>query len=262
MNEMNNGFLPKVNIVEIPIFAGQIREAVTIVLNHFHKAENLCISATGAHGIVESYDNIEFKQILQGYFLNLPDGMPNVWYGRLKGFKKMGRCYGPEFFKILIQETSDTNIRHFLCGGKEGVADQLKSVCITKFNNRNIVGTYSPPFLDVDQYNYAEIGNIINDTGADIIWIGLSTPKQEWFAYRLSKFTRSKYIIAVGAAFDFHIDAIRQAPEWVQNAGLEWLFRLSMEPKRLFKRYLHIIPRYISLSLVDFVKFVLKNDQI
>jgi len=248
-------YIPKVNIAGIPIFAGRFSDAIHLVLYNLDKAKNLCISATGAHGIVHSNDHIKFKKVLQSFYLNLPDGMPNVWIGKLKGKKNAERCYGPDFFADLLKATSNKNINHFFCGGKEDVASKLKSACENKFGNYNIVGTFSPPFLPIDQYDYAQIAEKITNYKTDIVWIGISTPKQEQFAYHLSKHTKVKYIITVGAAFDFHIGAIKQAPSWIQKIGMEWFFRLLVEPKRLFKRYFYIVPKYIYLNLLDFIKF-------
>jgi N-acetylglucosaminyldiphosphoundecaprenol N-acetyl-beta-D-mannosaminyltransferase len=246
---------PKINIIDIPVFSGKFQDSIDMILDRFESANNDCISATGAHGIVHSSDDEDFKNILQNFFLNLPDGMPNVWIAKLKGMRKAERCYGPDFFAGLLKATSNKNINHFFCGGKEGVASKLKSACENKFGNYNIVGTFSPPFLPIDQYDYAQIAENITNYKTDIVWIGISTPKQEQFAYHLSKHTKVKYIITVGAAFDYHIGAIKQAPSWIQKIGMEWFFRLLVEPKRLFKRYFYIVPRYIYLNLLDFIKF-------
>jgi N-acetylglucosaminyldiphosphoundecaprenol N-acetyl-beta-D-mannosaminyltransferase len=258
---MSDNIIPRINISDIPVFSGKFNQAVDIVLKTLNEAKNYCISATGAHGIVHSSLDPSFKKILKDFFLNLPDGMPNVWIGRLKGQKNMERCYGPDFFAALLKATAGRNINHFLCGGKEGAAVKLKYVCNEKFNNYNISGTLCPPFLEVGQYDYEHIGQIINNKNADIVWVGLSTPKQEVFAYNLSKYLKSKYVITVGAAFDFHINAIKQAPVWMQKLGLEWFFRLLMEPKRLFGRYLYIVPKFIYLNMLDFIKFTSSKDK-
>ena len=252
---MRENKFPKINILDIPVFAGKFQESIDLVLEHYDFAENDCISATGAHGIVHSSDDKNFKKILQNFYLNLPDGMPNVWIGKLKGKKMAERCYGPDFFAGLLKASSSKNINHFFCGGKEGVASELKLACEKKFGNYNVVGTYSPPFLPIDKYDYTQIAKDISLNKTDIVWIGIGTPKQEQFAYRLSKYTSVKYIITVGAAFDFHIGALKQAPKWIQKIGMEWFFRLMVEPKRLFKRYFYIVPRYIYLNLLDFIKF-------
>lgn len=215
--------------------------------------ENRCISATGAHGIIHAKKNEVFREILNSFYSNLPDGMPGVWVGRGKGAKEMKRCYGPDLFAKFMQKSAKSDAGHFLCGGKEGVAEKLKKACATKFGNQNIVGTYCPPFKKIDEYDYEMIAEQINKSKADVVWIGISTPKQEKFAKRLSEHTDVHFLITVGAAFDFHIGELRQAPSWMQKAGMEWLFRLIAEPRRLYRRYLEIVPAFLFYGIKDVI---------
>ncbi|WP_425390058.1 WecB/TagA/CpsF family glycosyltransferase [Ekhidna sp.] len=240
-----------VNILGIPLYRYSIS---TFIKNIDNKSkENKCISATGAHGLVTSVRDNRFREILLSFNTNLPDGMPGVWVGRLKGAKEMKRCYGPDFFEETMRASANSNLTHYLCGGNEGVADSLKEVCENKFG-ANIVGTFCPPFLQVKDYDYEEIAEQINQSNADIVWIGLSSPKQEAFASNLSKFTSVSYICCVGAAFDFHIGNVKQAPNWIQKIGMEWFFRLLMEPKRLWKRYIEIVPLFIYYNFAELIK--------
>jgi N-acetylglucosaminyldiphosphoundecaprenol N-acetyl-beta-D-mannosaminyltransferase len=216
-----------------------------------------CISTTGAHGLVEAQKDPSFKNILQKFYWNLPDGMPLVWWGRLRGFSQMERCYGPDFFAGLMQATSRMEVAHFFCGGKQGVAEELKVASESKWGNYNVTGTYSPPFSPMQEADWAELVSKINQSKAQIIWIGLSTPKQEKFAFELSKRVKVKFIITVGAAFDFHTGRLAQAPKWMQRAGLEWFFRLIKEPRRLWKRYIEIVPKFAILAMVDLIKHYL-----
>lgn len=243
-----------VPIIGIPLYRYTIGQAVqhcTKICKN-EKLANYCISATGAHGMVFARKNKEFYQVLQNFYLNLPDGMPGVWVGRLKGAKEMERCYGPDFFGAMMLASADQPIKHFLCGGKEGVADRLKYACAEKFNNHQITGTFCPPFQPLETIHFKAIAQQINDSGANIVWIGISTPKQEMFAKKLAEFTNVHFIITVGAAFDFHIGGVRQAPKFIQRSGLEWLFRLLMEPKRLFKRYFEVVPMFIFYNLKEY----------
>lgn len=243
-----------VNILSVPIYAGTIEKAVQDISSKHGKKENHLVSATGAHGLIEAHKNAKFRKILQEFYLNLPDGMPNVWIGKWKGAKNMKRCYGPDFFKHLIINTSqNSKIKHFLCGGKEGVAEELKEVCEMQFGNNNVCGICCPAFLPVEHYDYKQLAYEINEVQASIVWIGLSTPKQEEFAYYLSRYTTVDFIICVGAAFDFHTNKVRQAPSWMQNSGLEWFFRFLIEPRRLYRRYFEIVPKYLYLNLIDFL---------
>lgn len=252
-----------VSVLGVPLFSKDIISATDTVVEESLESvntPNLCISATGAHGIITAQKNSKFKELLGNFYMNLPDGMPGVWVGKAKGAKGMDRCYGPDFFKAVMKDSNDKKVNHFLCGGKKGVADKLKVACEKKFNNKNIVGTFCPPFKKVDEYDYQSIADVINSSGADIVWIGISTPKQEQFAWRLSKYTNVSFLITVGAAFDFHIGNLRQAPSWMQRAGLEWFFRLLVEPKRLWKRYLEIVPLFLYYSGLDLAKHKFKKE--
>jgi N-acetylglucosaminyldiphosphoundecaprenol N-acetyl-beta-D-mannosaminyltransferase len=253
-------------VLGVKIYNKTINHAVSdIVESLLNKTApaNACISATGAHGIIEAYLKPPFKEVLNSFYWNLPDGMPTVWVGWLKGEKQMERCYGPDFFKALLTASANKNIQHFFCGGKEGVAAILKEKCLQKFANNHISGVYCPPFREMNDAEMLELGQQINASSADIVWIGISTPKQEIFAQRLSKFTRVSYIITVGAAFDFHTDLLRQAPKWMQKAGLEWFFRLLMEPRRLYKRFFTIVPLFIWLNIKEFVEiYIFKKNRI
>lgn len=242
-------------ILNIELFHKGLKDAVDIIIKNCEKNKrNLCISATGAHGIIIAQKDEKFKKILNSFYANLPDGMPGVWVGRLKGAKEMERCYGPDFFKETIIATANKDIKHFFCGGKEGVAEELKKVCEEKFGNYNIVETYSPPFREMSDEELKELADRINSLNTNIVWIGLSTPKQEIFAYRLSKYANVNFICTVGAAFDFHTGKVKQAPKWVQKIGMEWFFRLMMEPKRLWRRYFEIVPLFIWYNFLEFIR--------
>lgn len=220
-----------------------------------------CISATGAHGIIEAHKDAQFKAILNAFYLNLPDGVPCVWVGRLKGSRDMQRCYGPDFFKETICSTAGTRVKHFFCGGKAGVADELRLVCGERFGNDQVAGTFSPPFRQMTDTEMQALGQQIEASGAHIVWIGLSTPKQEAFAHRLAGYLKGHYIVTVGAAFDFHTGKVKQAPGWMQRMGLEWLFRLLVEPRRLYRRYFEIVPQFIWLNIKEFIDFYIRKKK-
>lgn len=242
-------------VLGITISDVTIAELVKLVVeNRLRKDKNNLISATGAHGIIESRTDKDFYFVLNEFDYNLPDGKPGVWIARAKGAKNIERCFGPFVFRDLMIASSDKPIKHFFSGGREGVAEKLAIACGEKFNNQNIVGTHCPPFREFVEHEFEELGNRINELEVDIVWIGISTPKQEKYAYRLSKYTNVKCLITVGAAFDYHTDSIRPAPNWMQESGLEWLFRLYMEPKRLWKRYLKIVPKFLMFGIIDIFK--------
>lgn len=256
-----------VKVLGINLFEYDIEQASSLLMEQCAKKDkpNFCISATGAHGMIAARKDSKYKTILNSFHLNLPDGMPGVWVGRLKGAREMQRCYGPDFFKEIILKTADTPVKHFFCGGKEGVSGELRRVCAEKFGNNNVVGVYCPPFREMSEDEIKELAQQINSLDTNIVWIGISTPKQEAFAYRLSKFTNVHFLCAVGAAFDFHTGRVEQAPKWMQKIGMEWFFRLTREPKRLWKRYFEIVPLFIWYNFLeiitgDFFESKEKND--
>jgi N-acetylglucosaminyldiphosphoundecaprenol N-acetyl-beta-D-mannosaminyltransferase len=246
----------------IHIYEANSQEAIQTIVKQLSDDASIvdqtqCISATGAHGLVEAYKEVAFKIILQQFYWNLPDGMPLVWWGRLKGYSQMDRCYGPNFFAGVMQATSEIEVAHFFCGGKPRVAEELKSAAELKWGNKNVAGIYSPPFSPMQEVDWAELVSKVNESKAQVVWIGLSTPKQEKFAFELSKRVMVKFIITVGAAFDFHTGRLAQAPKWIQRAGLEWFFRLLKEPRRLWRRYMEIVPKFAILAGLDLIKHYL-----
>lgn len=251
-----------IDILGIQMYNGDIRSVIDHVMRIIidnESRKNRCISATGAHGIIHAKKNPAFKKLLNGFYINLPDGIPAVWLGRLKRAGAIRRCYGPDFFAEMMRSSADEEIKHFLCGGGEGVAEKLKIACRKKFNNNNIVGTYCPPYKKAKEYDYKEIAGKIDQSGADFVWIGIGTPKQEEFARRLSEYTNVHFFATVGAAFDFHIGKVRQAPPWMQKSGLEWFFRLCTEPARLYKRYFEVVPKFLIYSVIDLSRFYYRN---
>jgi N-acetylglucosaminyldiphosphoundecaprenol N-acetyl-beta-D-mannosaminyltransferase len=243
-----------IDVLDIPLYDLGMKQAVQNVIevcNKQTKKENRCISATGAHGLVISKKDPEFKKLLKNFYFNLPDGRPTAIMGRIKGAKSMEQCTGPDFFKNVIEATSQLEIKHFFCGGKEGVGEELKLNCERKYHNYHIVGVYSPPFRPITDEELKDVVDKINAKNVDIVWIGLSTPKQEYFAKRLSQHTNVHFIITVGAAFDFHSNKIQKAPLFITKLSMEWFYRLSMEPKRLWRRYLEVVPKFIYYSIKE-----------
>jgi len=241
----------KQNVQGIPISDTNISLFINEILKEFDSISNVCVSLTGAHGIINSRKNKKFYDYLYSFKYNLPDGQPSVWIARLKGATNIKRCFGPFVFAKMMELTRDLKINHYFCGGKEGVAKKLVQSCRVKFNNNNIVGTFSPPFRELTEDEIISLANKINKKNTDILWIGISTPKQEILAKRLSKYTNVKVLLTVGAAFDYYTDSIKIAPAWIQGAGLEWLFRLILEPRRLWKRYFEVIPKFIFYGVLD-----------
>lgn len=253
-----------ITVLDIPLYdkglVQSVREVIEDCISNPLKCSR-CISASDAHVLILTKLNKNFCEILQKFHSNLPDGMPSVWIGKLKGAKEISRCYGPDFFREIIINSSNKKIKHYLYGGKEGIASRLKEVCEQKYNNHNIVGVGTPPFRDLTQAEILELADDINKKQVNILWIGLSTPKQHFLAQKLAPLIMVHYIIVVGAAFDFHTGNVRQAPRWIQRSGLEWLFRLCVEPKRLFFRYAKTVPLFLFFNLIEFVKWNFRKNK-
>ena len=196
------------------------------------------VCATGVHGVMEAQSDLEFRQILNGACINAPDGMPMTWVGRLQGFGKMDRVFGPDFMAAMCRLSVERGYRNFLYGGKPGVAELLSETLQRKFPGLQVVGTYTPPFRSLTPNEEDRISAQVLEAKPHILWVGLSTPKQERFMAQFVKRLQVPLLVGVGAAFDFVAGTKPRAPLWMQRSGFEWLFRLMMEPRRLAHRYL------------------------
>ena len=196
------------------------------------------IAVTGMHGITEAQHDPQFKEVLNQADLVVPDGMPLVWLGRLRGHAIRRRVYGPELMMSFCRQTAGREYRHFLYGGDAGVAEKLAGELTRSCPGIQFVGSYAPPFRALTPEEDAQVVETINRAAPDILWVGLSTPKQEKWMWEHRERLNVPVMVGVGAAFDFLSRRKQQAPAWMQENGLEWMFRLSQEPGRLWKRYL------------------------
>lgn len=197
------------------------------------------VTLMSANNLVNAQRDEFFKGIGNETYLSLPDGISLVWIARSKGSKKIRiNTRGTDFMYKLFERTFQKGYKHFFYGGKEGVAEQLKKVFENKFSGVKIVGTYCPAFRKLTEEEDEKVCEMINSSGADIVWVGLSTPKQEYWMYEHKNKLNVSLMMGVGAAFDFHTGNAKEAPGWMQSNGLEWIYRLFTEPRRLWKRYL------------------------
>jgi N-acetylglucosaminyldiphosphoundecaprenol N-acetyl-beta-D-mannosaminyltransferase len=200
----------------------------------------------GVHGVVLCQDDSRLKRAHLDAGLVGPDGMPLVWLCRGRG-RRAERIYGPDFMLAFCRQTAVLGYRHYFYGATPDTLDRLVRRLQTEAPDLTVAGRMSPPFRDLDPAEEAQIVAEINAAGADVIWIGLSTPKQElWMARHRGRLT-APALLGVGAAFDFNAGVKAQAPRWMRSAGLEWAFRACSEPRRLGARYAYIIPRFAGL---------------
>jgi N-acetylglucosaminyldiphosphoundecaprenol N-acetyl-beta-D-mannosaminyltransferase len=236
----------RVDVLGVGISAINMDMAVAEVTRWVEQGERHYVCVTGVHGVMESQRDADLLRIHNESGLTTPDGMPMVWAGRKAGAGWMSRVYGPDLMLAVLERAAERGWRSFLYGGNEGVADLLAERLTARFPGLHVVGTYCPPFRPLTPDEDAAIIDQINSSGADLVWVGLSTPKQErWMASHVGQ-TKAAALFGVGAAFDFHAGLVPQAPPWVQRNGLEWLYRLTKEPRRLWRRYFRNNPAFVA----------------
>ena len=197
------------------------------------------VTVTNVHGVTEAQTDPKLREIFDRALLVTPDGMPMVWMGKIQGHSSIQRVYGPDLMLNLCEHSVAQGFSHFLYGGVPGVVDELKKNLETRFPGLKIVGTYTPPFRPLDDLEMQDLKQRVRAARPDFFWVGLSTPKQERFmAEYLPILPEAKIFLGVGAAFDFFAGRVKQAPRWMMGLGLEWLYRLIQEPRRLARRYL------------------------
>ncbi len=239
--------IERVNILGVGISAinmGLAREAILTALQRRAKGY-VCV--TGVHGVIESQRDPQLRSIHNRAFLCTPDGMPMSWIGRWRGYRQMDRVYGPDLLLDICSISAEHGITHFFYGGANGVADCLVQRLQAQFPGLRVVGTYQPPFRPLNDAEAADLQQRLAAVRPDILWVGLSTPKQERFMAEYLPKLEVTLMVGVGAAFDIHAGQLRQAPRWMQRHGLEWVFRLACEPRRLWRRYFRNNPLFVLL---------------
>lgn len=241
----------RVNILGVGISAVSMESALDRTERLLQEGGREYICVTGVHGIVEAQSDEGFRAIQNRSFLTVPDGMPTVWLGRLRGFSEMTRVYGPDFMANLCQRSASKGYRHFLYGGKPGVAEELRDELQRRYPGLEIVGVYTPPFRPLNEVEEGHLAKQLEEARADVLWCGLSTPKQERFISQYRGRLPVTLMVGVGAAFDFLSGNAKDAPDWMKRSGLQWFHRMVHEPKRLVRRYLASNPRFLWLSLLQ-----------
>ena len=229
--------LPTLNILGVEIDALDMERTILTIESLISSRQQGYICCVAAHSLMDCRRDPKLRRILNASRLTTPDGMSLVWLLRLSGHRHVERVYGPDLMLDVCQASTLSGYRHFLFGGAPGVPEKLAESLLSRYPGLRIVGTYSPPMSSRMDKEDQQVIDQINAAQPDIVWVGISTPKQErWMAEHLGKI-RAPALIGVGAAFDFLSGNKRQAPRWMQRSGLEWFFRLLSEPRRLWRRY-------------------------
>jgi N-acetylglucosaminyldiphosphoundecaprenol N-acetyl-beta-D-mannosaminyltransferase len=238
----------RVDILGVGVSPINLDDAIATIERWISEGSRNYVCITGVHGVMESRRDQRLRRIHNDAGMVTPDGMPLVWFSRFCGKSRTDRVCGTDLMRKMTAVSSQRGYRQFYYGGAEGVADKLKQALITAHPKLDVAGTLCPPFRELTPEEDRAVVAAINAARPDIVWVGLSTPKQEfWMVNHLGRI-EAPVMVGVGAAFDFLAGEKRQAPPWMQRNGLEWLFRLCSEPRRLWRRYAYIVPGFLLLA--------------
>lgn len=240
------------------IDATSYADATERVLSWAIRGESRYVCVTNVHVVMEGWGDPTFRKIVNGGDLITPDGVPLVWCLRALGVPSAVRVYGPDLTLHVCEAAAKQELPIALYGGTEQSLQDFAEVLQLRFSGIEIACSIAPPFRPLTSDEDAEYTREIQDSGARLLFVGIGCPKQEkWMSAH--KGLLSMPMLGVGAAFDFHSGSVRQAPSWVQDLGMEWLFRLIMEPRRLWRRYVWHNPRFVILFGLQYLKFRLQR---
>jgi len=243
----------RTDILGVGVSPINLEDAVGRISAWIREGRNGYVCVANVHSIMESRRDQDFRRILNDAGMVTPDGMPLVWLGRRRGDPRVGRVYGPDLMLAVCRDSVARGFRHFFYGGaSDEVLVRLRSNLEARFPGLQVAGALAPPFRPLTEAEDAEVVERIRESGADIVWVGLGAPRQErWMAAHAGRIPA--VMVGVGAAFDFHAGVKRQAPRVMQRTGLEWLFRLGAEPRRLWRRYLVDNPAFAALIFMRYI---------
>ena len=241
--------MKRVRILGVEIAAQSFEEALGALLGAAAARRRLRAHFCTVHTVVEASSNADLTRVFNSAELTFTDGMPLVWLSRLRGAGNAERVCGPDVLPALVDRGRSQGLRHYFLGGAPETSTALAASLAKRYPGFIVAGTHSPPFRVLSPEEETGLVAKINGTQPDVLWVGLGSPKQEFWAARLADRLNAPLILPVGAAFDFHSGRLRRAPTWMRRLGLEWLFRLRMEPRRLWRRYLVTNVRFAWLLL-------------
>ncbi len=237
--------IEKVNILGIGISAIQMDDAISKMEEWIEKNEPHYVCVCPVSTIMECQRDERLRDIVNSAGLATPDGMSIVWLSKLSGYPHTERVYGPDLMLAFCRVAQEKGYSNFFYGGANDVPEKLVQNLRKRFPRLKVAGTYLPPFRSLTQEEDQAVIEMINKASPDVIWVGISTPKQDkWMADHLGS-VAAPVMVGVGAAFNFLSGEVKQAPKWMQRNGLEWLFRLYQEPGRLWYRYLVYNPLFV-----------------
>jgi N-acetylglucosaminyldiphosphoundecaprenol N-acetyl-beta-D-mannosaminyltransferase len=241
----HDSVIERANVLGVGVSAINMSMALAVIDHWINTRQRQYVCITGVHGVMESQRDPELRRIHNAAGMVTPDGMPLVWILWTGGHRSADRVYGPDLMLAVLERSQQRGYRHFLYGSSEATLSRLQVNLRVRFPGLRIVGAHSPPFRPLTADEDASLVEMINAARPDVVWVGLSTPKQERWMARHRDRLEAPVLVGVGAALDFHAGVVRQAPRFMQRSGTEWLFRLAMEPRRLWRRYLRNNPVFL-----------------
>lgn len=234
------------SLLDVFLSGTTLAEAVKQIVGYTADGGRHYVCIFAVDSLLKCHDNPRLAAIANASDMTLCDGMPLVFVGRKIARIPMNRCYGPDVMLRTIEAGCAKGVKHFFYGGQdETTVARLEANLRRKFPDVQIVGHYVPPFRDLTDAERQTVCEQINRSGADIVWVGVGTPRQDYWVSEYRSLVEVPVLIAVGAAFNFHAGVVPQAPRWMMRCGLEWLFRLMAEPRRLWRRYVYGNPRFL-----------------
>ena len=246
---------PAAQVLGVQVDAVDMTQALAHIAKALHRKVRGYICVAGVHGVMEASRSPLLSEIYAESEMTIPDGMPLVWVGRLQGHDAMRRVTGPDLMLEVFGRKEFANVTHYLYGGVEGVAEQLRSNLIQRFPWVRIVGASTPPFAPLTLSEESELVATIAQLKPDIIWVGLGCPKQEIFMAQYASVLDTKLMFGVGAAFDYHTGRILDCSNWIKQIGMQWLHRLIQDPRRLWRRYLRNNPAFLWQIALQFAGY-------
>lgn len=238
---------PRAEILDVPLAISHYDEVLDWMDAMVAADARGWLTAAAVNLVMSAHDDPPTMKALLGATLAVPDGQPLVWALKLLGHDRATRVYGPDLMELWCARAATTGTPTYLYGGRSEEALALLTQRLQgRFPGLQIAGGYSPPFRPLTDQESAEVAARIDESGAKVIWVGTGQPKQELWMSEMRPLLRAPLLVGVGAAFDFHAGIVSQAPAWMQRNGLEWAYRLSREPRRLWRRYASQNPRFIA----------------
>lgn len=237
-------------ILGVNIAVTNMQDTVKLIIEHIDELKGQFICLSNVHTTIMAYESPQYSKIQNAAFLALPDGSPLALVHRIRGYKEAEQVAGPDLMPALWEATENLNLSHYFYGSTQETIDALRENIALKYSGMQIAGMEAPPFRALTPEEDEEAVRRINESGADILWVGLGAPKQEEWMYEHQGKVNC-LMLGVGAGFDFHAGTVKRAPNWMRNHYLEWLYRLIQDPKRLWKRYVETNGKFVLLSIKD-----------